>query len=109
MSPSFQTSRVRASAVSGSTRALAGGGRRGDRLARRLGSNSFIGEAPMNTAGAAVLPGTGRTPRSSQPGKSPFAKGYWYYGLQVVKEMVWPLSFRRLSRVCETARRYIQL
>jgi len=29
------------------------------RLARRLGSNRLIGEAPMNTAGAAVLPGTG--------------------------------------------------
>ncbi len=33
----------------------------------------------MNTAGAAVLPGTGRTARSSQPGKSLFAKGHWYY------------------------------
>jgi hypothetical protein len=35
---------------------------RGDvRLARRSGSNRFIGGAPMKTAGAAVLPGTGRT------------------------------------------------
>ncbi len=50
--------------------------RGGARLARRLGSNSFIGEAPMKTAGAAVLPGTGRTARSSQPGKSLFAKGH---------------------------------
>jgi hypothetical protein len=40
--------------------------------------NRFIGEAPMNTAGAAVLPGTGRTANSSQPGKSLFAKGHWY-------------------------------
>jgi prepilin-type processing-associated H-X9-DG protein len=29
------------------------------RLARRFGSNGFIGEAPMTTAEAAVLPGTG--------------------------------------------------
>jgi hypothetical protein len=35
----------------------------------------------MNTAGAAVLPGTGRTANSSQPGKSLFAKGHWYHTL----------------------------
>jgi hypothetical protein len=56
VSPCFWTSRVRVPAVSGSTRALARGGAR---LARRLGSNRFIGEA-------AVLPGTGRTAGSSR-------------------------------------------
>jgi hypothetical protein len=45
-------------AVSGTTRALARGA---VRLARRFGLNGFIGEAPMTTAEAAVLPGTGRT------------------------------------------------
>jgi hypothetical protein len=32
----------------------------------------------MNTAEAAVLPGTGRTAGSSQPDKSLLAKRHWY-------------------------------
>jgi len=49
----------RLSAAPGSTRALARGA---VRLARRFGSSRFIGEAPMKTAEAAVLPGTGNRP-----------------------------------------------
>jgi len=36
----------------------------------------------MKTAEAAVLPGSGRTARSSLPEQSLFAKGRWYYGSQ---------------------------
>ncbi len=54
--------------VSGSTRALARGA---VRLARRLDSNSFTGEAPMKTAGAAVLPGTGGMAGTSLPNGRP--------------------------------------
>jgi hypothetical protein len=67
-SPSFKPSRVRASVVSGSTRALARGA---VRLARRFGSSRFLGGAPMNTAEAAVLPGTGKTAGSSLPNNRP--------------------------------------
>ena len=41
------------------------------RLARRLGSDRFIGEAPMITAEAAVLPGTRGTARGSLANNRP--------------------------------------
>jgi len=66
LSPSFLASRVRVSAVSGSTRALARGA---VRLARRLSLNRFIGEAPMKTAEAAALPGTAERPEVRGPTK----------------------------------------
>ena len=83
---SFQTVRVEVSAVSGSTCALARGA---VRLARRLSLNRFTGEAPVKTAGAAVLPGTGRTARDSLPGQSLFAEGRWYkpdFATDIVRE-----------------------
>jgi hypothetical protein len=92
---------MRVSAVSGSTRALARGA---VRLARRLGSNRFIGEAPMKTAEAAVLPGTGRTARSSLPEQSLFAKGRWYYPRLSVACLFYPFRFHT-SRLNSTLRR----
>ena len=61
MYPSFQTTRVRVSVVSGSTCAFA----------RRFESKRFIGEAPMVKAEAAVIPGTGGTARGSLPDNRP--------------------------------------
>ena len=58
------------SAVSGSTCALARGGAR---LARHFALLRFIGGAPMKTAEAAVLPGTGGTVEAARRRRFSFA------------------------------------
>jgi hypothetical protein len=81
----------RAPAVPGTTRALAGGGRRGDRLARRSDSSTFIG------GGADDHGRGGRAPRDQKLRTLPFLSLIAHPSTSLIHHFLPPFTNRRAT------------